>query len=167
MDNTLRKNEEINDQKIKLVLEDGEMHGEISSFDAFSLSSEKGLDLIEVCPSNNGDLAICKLMNYGKMKYDREKKCKKMHKEVTKIMKFHLNISDHDLDIKNRKVLEFLSKRKKVQYMLELRGGEKRMIDAAKEKMEFNLEGFRDKATWKEVIVKDNKSGILVLLNPI
>ena len=73
----VRMNDGIRYPKMKLVMPDGKMYGEINLYEARNLANEYGLDLVEVQPPVNGNLPICKLIDYGKQKYKEEKSKKK------------------------------------------------------------------------------------------
>jgi len=163
MTKSYRINGDITEKKVKLVMEDGQMKGNIEIYDALDIAEGLGLDLVEVSPSKGTELAICKLIDYGKLKYKRNKH-KKTHKEVMKEIRFHYNISEHDLEVKNKKVKEFLSKKYKVKYVLELRGREKYLGDKISEKMTSALNQFDGLAQWNEP--SRNGRNLSVMLNP-
>ena len=113
--------------------------------------------VVEVSPSHNGNLSICKLLDYGKMKYENNKNKKKHKKrEVTKEIRFGVNISSHDLEVKNKKVLSLLEKKFKVKYVLFLKGREKQHILEAEEKMNNGLKSFDGFARWDKVQFSGN-----------
>ena len=161
-----RVNNQITEKKIRLVSPDGKIHDVISIERAKQLAQESDLDLVEVSIADNGNLAICKLLDYGKIKYNQSKIDRhQMHQEKTKQIKFRLNISDHDLETKNKKVEECLAHKYKVQYILELKGSQLKHIDLALKKISDNLELFKDKATWTEP--KISGKSLSSMLNPI
>jgi translation initiation factor IF-3 len=149
VNSVLYMNDQIMSKIVNLIGEDGKKIGECSITDALSIASDKGFDLVQVSKSDK--IPICKLMDYGKLQYKKKKNCKKAHKEVIKEIKFHLNISDHDLETKHRKVKEFLSKKYKIKYVLELRGRNIGKMDQARQKMSDNLKDFEGLATWDKV----------------
>ncbi len=164
-----RINNQITDKIIDLVQPDKGIEKNISVYDAIDISKELGLDLVEMSPSKNGKNAICKILDYGKLKYKESKK-HKAHKQITKEIKFNMNISEHDLEVKNKKVNEFLKKKYIVKYSMELKGyREKSLVDVAKNKMEDCLKEFEDKATWPLLSVSSNgnKIRLLTVLSPI
>jgi translation initiation factor IF-3 len=77
----------------------------------------------------------------------------------TKEIRYRFNISDHDLAVKHRKVLEFLSKHYTVKYALELKGREKSLVDRGLQKLQQNLEEFRELALWKDPYVSIGSNG--------
>lgn len=150
MKNAYRINSGITASEIRLVLDDGEMYGIVALVKAMNIGRDKGLDVVEVSPSRNGEPPICKLIDYGKLKYENKKHKKNNHVKKIKEIKYGFNISDHDLAVKHRKVMEFLSKDMKVKYILEIRGRQSMMVEEGKEKILFNLEMFKDVAKWDE-----------------
>ena len=159
-----RVNEQIQENNVKLILEDGEMYGDISIDYAIEIANEKDLDLVEIAPANNGNLSICKLIDYGKLKYQEAKK-KKQKKEVKKEIKVNLNISDHDLEFKNKKVLDFLQKGYLVKFSLVLKGRENALKDMAENKLNSILQKFAELAKWDDI--KFSNKSLFVTLKPI
>lgn len=162
-------NNGIKEKKVNLVQPDGSLLKDIDINDAIGIAKELELDLVEVSSSKKGRNATCKILDYGKLKYKESKK-KKANKQVIKEIRFNFNISEHDLEVKNKKVLQFLEKRYIVRYSLILRGNrEEALVDIAKNRMENNLEKFKEKGTW--IPVKATKSGrmirLLTVLSPI
>jgi len=164
MDKAYKKNNEIKDKNIKLVMSDGTMRGIIDTKEALKIADDLNMDLVEVCPSINNNLTICKILDYGKLKYKENKKKNHEHKEVIKEMKFSFNISDHDLEIKHKKIINFLLKKYKVKYTLELKGRENKMINEVKEKINIILKSFEGMAKWEEPQIKGRK--IIIFLIP-
>lgn len=146
-----RINRQINSGQVNLVLSDGSMRESVPFAEALSIAENENLDLVEVSVSQRGKIPVCKILDYGRMMYHQSKK-KKANKQVqhTKEIKYSFNISDHDLEVKHKKVFEFLSKNYIVRYILELRGRQKHMKEEALQKIKENLVIFVDVATWKE-----------------
>jgi translation initiation factor IF-3 len=164
-----RVNNQIEDKIIDLVQEGKGIEKNVNIHDAINLSNELGLDLVEITPFKNGKNAICKILDYGKLKYKETKK-HKSHKQVIKEIKFNINISEHDLGIKNKKVHEFLGKKYIVRYSMELKGyREKSLIEVAKNNMINYLKEFENKATWTPLNVSfgGSRVKILVVLSPL
>ena len=151
-------NDQIKESKINLVLEDGTMMSEEISVDnALKLASEKGVDLVRVSSFEDERISICKLMNYGKMKY-KKKRSKKSKKERIKEIRCSFNISSHDLDTKHKKVLNILSKKQPVRYVLELKGRQSGMVEEGKRMMMANLRAFEGVAVWEEPKMSKSRS---------
>ena len=154
-------NHQIKARQVCLVLPDGSMKGEVPFSEALLIAEEENLDLVEMSTSKGGKPPVCKIIDYGKMMYQQSKKSKS-NKQIkhTKEIKYGFRISDHDLDVKHRKVEEFLSKHYTVRYILELRGREKSMIEKASSKIKNNLIRFEEIATWKDPRVSENSKRI-------
>ena len=144
-------NNQIKAQKVNLILLDGSMKETIQLHEALKIGEEKGLDVVEVSQSGKNGLSTCKLLDFGKMMYNQGKK-KKSKRQIqhVKEIKYGLSIDPHDLSIRHKKIMKFLSKKYIVKYVLELSGRQKSMVDSASESYNTNIEEFRDLATWKK-----------------
>ena len=122
----LRINEEIRVREVRLVGETGEQLGIYPIKDALREATEKGLDLVEVAP--NAKPPVCRLMDYGKFRYEqskRERESRKKQKIVTvKEVKIRPKIDDHDLDFKTKNAERFLKDGDKVKVTVMFRGRE-------------------------------------------
>lgn len=111
---------------MRLIDEAGEQMGIVSFDEAMELARSAGLDLVEV--ASNAEPPVCKIMDYGKLKYDQKKKDqeskKKQHIIRVKEVRFRPRISDHDLGIKLNRVKKFISEGNKVKITLMYRGRE-------------------------------------------
>ena len=111
---------------MRLIGEAGEQMGIVSFDEAMELAKSAGLDLVEV--ASNAEPPVCKIMDYGKLKYDQKKKDqeskKKQHIIRVKEVRFRPRISDHDLGIKLNRVKKFISEGNKVKITLMYRGRE-------------------------------------------
>lgn len=121
-----RINNEINAKQIRVVDADGEMRGVMTPREAMVLAEEAGLDLVEISP--NAEPPVCKILDYGKYKYEQQKKAAEARKNQKVIelkeIKLRPNIDDHDFDIKMRSAKAFLSEGDKVKITLRFRGRE-------------------------------------------
>lgn len=150
MDREYRVNNRIKEVEVQLVLPDGNMMGTIPIRQALEKAEEFELDLVEVSPRRNDQAAVCKIIDYGKLKYDQSKKHKQPRPHSVKEIHCNFRISDHDLEIKNKKVRQLLEKKHQVRYYIELRGREKGMVDQAMEKISGSLSSFADLGTWNK-----------------
>jgi translation initiation factor IF-3 len=102
------------------------MLGVMPTRDAQKLAEQQGLDLVEISP--NADPPVCKIMDFGKFRYDESIKRKQARKtqsrQQIKEVKFHANVDDHDLQTKMRHMREFLAEGDKVKVTLQYRGRE-------------------------------------------
>ncbi len=100
--------------------------GEVDTDSALAMAEEEGLDLVEVSP--NADPPVCKILDYGKLKYQEQKKAseaRKRQKTVdVKEIKMRPNIDTHDYDVKMRNVVKFLEGGDKVKVTMRFRGRE-------------------------------------------
>ena len=121
-----RVNQEIRAENIRLIGEDGEMSGVVSANEGLKQARDAGLDLVEISPTAKPP--VCKVMDYGKYKYQKQKKAqeaKKKQKTVDiKEIKLRPRIDKHDLEIKMRNVHKFLDAGDKVKFTLRFRGRE-------------------------------------------
>ena len=111
---------------VRLVDADGEMAGVVELAEARERADEVGLDLVEISP--NADPPVCKILDYGKFKYDAQKRANEARKKQktfeVKEIKMRPNIDQHDYDVKMRSVTKFLGDGDKVKVTLRFRGRE-------------------------------------------
>ncbi len=121
-----RVNGEIRAQKIRLIGVDGSQLGIFGNADALRIARDQGLDLVEIAP--NAEPPVCRIMDYGKYKYEQAIKAKKARKNQTKIeikeMKFRPKIDKGDYETKKGHVIRFLDKGNKVKITIMFRGRE-------------------------------------------
>jgi translation initiation factor IF-3 len=121
----LRINEHIRVREVRLIKDDGEQRV-LSTHEALLLAREQGLDLVEVAP--NGAPPVVKIMNYGKFKFENDKKNRESKKKQKLIklkeIRMQPKIDDHDLDFKSKHVREFLNEGNKVKVTIRFRGRE-------------------------------------------
>ena len=119
-------NEDIRFKEVRCNADNGESHGIMSSREALALADEAGLDLVCIAP--NAKPPVVKIMNYGKFKYQQEKKLKEARKNqkiiVTKEIKLSVKIAQNDIDYKVKHAREFLEKGNHVKFRVFLRGRE-------------------------------------------
>ncbi|MBY5988437.1 MULTISPECIES: translation initiation factor IF-3 [Roseovarius] len=121
-----RINDKIRVPEIRLIGADGENVGVVTPERAMGMAEEAGLDLVEISP--NANPPVCKIMDYGKYKYEqqkRESEARKKQKVIeVKEVKFRPNTDTHDYDVKMRNVFRFLENGDKVKITLRFRGRE-------------------------------------------
>jgi translation initiation factor IF-3 len=122
----VRVNERIRIPEIRLIDEDGSHIGVIRTRDALEMARERGLDLVEVQP--NASPPVCRLMDYGKFRYEesrRERESRKRQKSaIVKEVRLRPKIDEHDLETKGRQVQRFLEAGDKVKLSVLFRGRE-------------------------------------------
>ncbi|MBQ9068131.1 MAG: translation initiation factor IF-3 [Eggerthellaceae bacterium] len=121
-----RLNEEIRAREVRLIGYDGEQMGIYPISSAQQIADDEGLDLVEIAP--NADPPVCRIMDYGKFKYDQAIKAKQARKNQSKIetkeMKFRPKIDVGDYETKKKHVLRFLDSGSKVKITIMFRGRE-------------------------------------------
>lgn len=122
----LEINEEIRDREVRLIDQDGEQLGVVTGKSALELSIEKKLDLVKIAPQAKPP--VCKIMDYGKYKYElskKEKEAKKKQKTISvKEVRLSPKIEEHDLNVKASQAKKFLANGDKVKVTLRFRGRE-------------------------------------------
>ena len=121
-----RRNADITVPRVRVIEDDGSQVGIMMTADALKRAQEAGLDLVEVSP--NADPPVCKIMDYGKFKYEEQKKkneARKKQKTIdVKEIKLRPNIDRHDYDVKMRSIVKFLNEGDKVKVTMRFRGRE-------------------------------------------
>lgn len=122
----LQINEEIRDKELRLIDSDGSQLGVVSLSQALNLASEKKLDLVKIAPQAKP--VVCKIMDYGKYRFEqakREKESKKNQRIMTlKEIRLSLNIDTHDFNTKLKHASKFISGGNKVKVSIRFRGRE-------------------------------------------
>ncbi len=122
----LRVNDDITEDKIRLIDDSGENHGTVDLEKGLTMAKSAGLDLVEISP--NAEPPVCKILDYGRFRYAAQKKAslaKKKQKTVeVKEIKLRPGIEKHDYDVKMRAVDKFLTQGDKVKITLRFRGRE-------------------------------------------
>jgi len=126
-----RVNERIRAREVRLIDENGEMMGVMPPGRALDIARERNLDLVEVSP--NAMPPVCKLMDYGRFKYEQAKKeneARKHQKTITlKEIRMRPRTDEHDVAVKTRKIQEFLAEGDKVRVSVQFKGAEMRHPD--------------------------------------
>ena len=121
-----RVNERIRVPQVRVIGDDGSQIGVLAVREALTLAQSKGLDLVEVSPTARPP--VCRIMDYGKFKYEQNlrarKAKKKQHHTHLKEIKMRPKIDDHDYDFKMRHARDFLGERDKVKFTITFRGRE-------------------------------------------
>jgi len=122
----LRTNEQIRVREVRLIDDKGEQMGVVLAVEALRMARELGLDLVEIAPQSVPP--VCKILDYGKFKFEQEKKLKdnRKNQKIVKIKEIRMQpkIDDHDLDFKSKHVREFLNEGNKVKVTIRFRGRE-------------------------------------------
>ena len=127
-------NEQIRDREVRLIGEDGEQLGIMSSREAMTIAAEANLDLVKIAPTAKPP--VCKIIDYGKYKYEqtrKEKEAKKKQKTVeVKEVRLSPNIDTNDLNTKVNNAKKFIGKGNKVKVTLRFRGREMAHVQSSK-----------------------------------
>ncbi len=124
--NEPRVNRQISSASIRLVDQNGNMVGVVTAAEGLRMAEQAGLDLVEISP--NASPPVCKILDYGKYRYEAQKKAHEARRKQKVIqikeIKLRPTIDKHDLDIKVRNVTKFLEDGDKVRITLRFRGRE-------------------------------------------
>ncbi|MGF6375891.1 translation initiation factor IF-3 [Clostridiales Family XIII bacterium PM5-7] len=131
-------NEEIRDKELRVIDDEGNMLGIMSRDEALDLADQKKLDLVNISP--NANPPVCKILDYGKYRYElqkREKEAKKKQKTIqVKEIRLSTFIEDHDIQVKAKTACKFLEEGDKVKVSLRFRGREKDYTARGREVMQ-------------------------------
>ncbi|MDH5681523.1 MAG: translation initiation factor IF-3 [Spirochaetota bacterium] len=127
----LRINKQIRVPEIRLIDDEGNQLGVVNTDEALKMAEEKELDLVEISPQASPP--VCKVLDYGKFKFDQKKRLKEAKKKQARVqlkeIKMRPKIDSHDYDYKKKHIEEFLAKGDKVKITLQFRGREMAHID--------------------------------------
>jgi translation initiation factor IF-3 len=141
-----RINDRIRARQIRVIDEEGEQLGIMAPQDGLRMAEERGLDLVEVAP--NADPPVCRLIDYGKYRYQQTKRAKEskkhQHTVTVKEIKYRPKISDHDFEFKTNHVKEFLEAGNKVKITIMFRGREMAHPEFGRHLLERVLEDVKD-----------------------
>ena len=158
-------NEQIRDKEIRLVGSDGEQLGIMSSREAQKIADEAGLDLVKIAP--NAKPPVCKIIDYGKYRYEmarKEKEAKKKQKTMeVKEVRLSPNIDTNDLNTKANNARKFLSKGDKVKVTLRFRGREMAHVGYSKQILDSFYEKLEDIAVVDKAPKMEGRSMVMFL----
>lgn len=139
-------NEKISAEEVRVVGAEGEALGILPTAEAIALAKAKEMDLVEVSPK--AEPPVCKILDYGHFKYQKEKDARKQKaqsKEVeTKGIRLSVRIGDHDKGVRRKQALKFLERGDKVKIELVMRGREKAHKDVARQVVNDFIDSLRD-----------------------
>lgn len=131
-------NERIRASKVRLIDAQGKQMGILSLEQALEIARKEGVDLVEVAPQANPP--VCRLLDYGKLKYQLDKKRRKAKKkqfgDVLKEIRLSYHIGEHDLETKIKKIYRFLQEGHKVKVSVRFKGRERIYRDEGKHLLE-------------------------------
>lgn len=147
--NDLMINEEIRDREVRVVDQNGEQLGVMSARQALELAEERQLDLVKIAPTARPP--VCKLMDYGKYRFEqskREREIRKNQKVVTiKEVRLSATIEDHDIEVREKQAIKFLKDGDKVKATIRFRGRQIAHSEIGMEVMKDFAERIKDYGT--------------------
>lgn len=160
-----RMNEKIRAREIRVIGEDGEQFGILTVNEALALAAEKSLDLVEISP--NATPPVCKIMDYGKFKYEKTKKEKENKKKqknvVIKEIRIKPHIDEHDKETKISQIKKFIEKEYKVKISLRLSGREKLHAESAVKILDEFADSFEETAIVEKKYGKEQVQKFVML----
>ena len=138
----MRINEDIRVREVRLIDQNGEQAGIVATSEALNMAQELDLDLVEVSPQARPP--VCKLLNYGKYKYELEKKSREQKKKTSHVrlkeVRMQPKIEQHDMAFKTKHVQDFLGQGNKVKVTIRFRGRELAHTELGRVKLDKILE---------------------------
>lgn len=158
-------NEQIRDKEVRLIGENGEQLGVMPSREAMRLAEEAGLDLVKIAPTAKPP--VCKIVDYGKYRYEqirKEKEARKKQKTIeVKEIRLSPNIDTNDLNTKVNAARKFLSKGDKVKITLRFRGREMAHMNNSKHILDDIAESLSDIAVVEKAPKVEGRSMTMFL----
>lgn len=163
-----RVNERIRIREVRLIDEEGNQVGVIPTFEALQMARDRGLDLVEVAP--NAMPPVCRLMDYGKFRYEQSRKEResRKHQHVVELKEVRIRpkIDDHDLETKGRQAAKFLTAGDKVKVTVLFRGREMAHPDIGKGLLDQMADFLRPHATVEQPPRMEGRT-MTMFLNPL
>jgi len=164
--NETRVNERIRVPQVRVIGEDGAQLGILAVREALALAQEKNLDLVEVSPTARPP--VCRIMDYGKFKYEQSKRervaRKKQHVQHLKEIKLRPKIDDHDFDFKVEHARQFLKERDKVKVTLTFRGREMAHPELGHQMMQRVIADLAEYGSPESIPRSEGRSLVMVVL---
>ncbi len=158
-------NEQIRANKVQLIDENGEKKGVMSFHDALNLAYDKKLDLVMVSP--NPEMPVCKIMNYGKYKFEQSKKEKEARKKQktleVKEIRITPNIEQHDFEFKAKNARRFIEDGNKVRITLKFRGRELNYVKLGEEVLQKFIQELSDISVPEKKPILEGKNMFIIL----
>jgi translation initiation factor IF-3 len=153
--------------EIRVIDDEGNQLGVMATADAMKIAEERSLDLVEIAP--NVRPPVCKIMDYGKFKYEQSKKArdskKKQHVSHLKEIKLRPKIEEHDFQFKMRHAEKFLNNKDKVKFTIMFRGREMEHIDLGEKLLNRVVEEFSEIAMMEKSPIRMGRI-ISMILGP-
>lgn len=162
-------NRQIREKEVQVISDDGEKLGVLSIDEAIEIAEEKNLDLVLVSP--NATPVFCKLMNYGKYKFEQAKKEKESRKNQKTVelkeIRVTPNIGDHDFGFKSKNARAFLEAGNKVKFTVRFRGRELNNVKAGETVLNKFAEDLSDISTVEKKPFLEGKTMFVILTKKI
>ena len=158
-------NEEIHDKELRIIGSDGQQLGIMSAKDALNLAEQKNLDLVKIAPHSNPP--VCKIMDYGKYRFEqakREKEARKNQRVVDiKEVRLSLNIDTHDFEFKCKNAEKFLKDGNKVKITVRFRGREMNYVKLGENVLNKFMESLKDISNVEKKPLLEGKNMFIIL----
>ncbi len=158
-------NQMITHDKVMLIDDEGEKRGVVSLAEALNIAANAELDLVEVSP--NASPPVCKVLDYGKLKYQNQKKANEARKKQktvdVKEIKLRPNIDTHDYDVKMRSVEKFINAGDKVKVTMRFRGREMAHQDLGRALLDRVRDQFEETAKIEATPKMEGRQMVMVL----
>ncbi len=160
-------NDRIRISPIRVVNAEGEMLGEMETAVALRMAQDEGLDLVEVSPDARPP--VCRIMNYGKVIYERQKKSggPRQHKTQLKQLRLRAKTGQHDIEVKVNKAREFLERRDKVKINVMFKGRENAHHERGTEMLTEIIKMLQDIASVEQAPRMESGKMMSILLTPL
>ncbi|MCR5587274.1 MAG: translation initiation factor IF-3 [Lachnospiraceae bacterium] len=163
--NNLAVNEQIRDKEVRLIGEHGDQLGIMSAKEAYKTARDAGLDLVKIAP--NAKPPVCKIVDYGKYRYELSRKEKEARKKqrVTSVkeIRFSPNIDPNDLNTKANQARKFIEKGDKVKVSLRFRGRELAHINYSKQILDEFFEKLSEVAVMDKPPKMEGRSMVMII----
>ncbi|MFH1242881.1 MAG: translation initiation factor IF-3 [Pseudomonadota bacterium] len=164
----VRVNERIRSRMVMLISAEGKQLGIVPVNEALGVARDKGLDLVEVAP--NSDPPVCRVMDYGKFKYQASKKVQETRKKgrggLLKEIKLRPNTEDHDLGFKIKSMRRFLEKKNRVKVTIFFRGREVAYANAGVELLKRVANEVMDMGTVEQEPMQEARNRMSMVIVP-
>jgi len=151
--------------EVRVVLDDGTMLGVMSTQEALRKAEERNLDLVEINPKSNPP--VCKILDFGKYKYEEKKRASEAKKKQTvvelKEVKLRPKTDDHDLEVKLRAARRFLTSGNKVKFTVRFRGREITHPERARMQLDWIMENIVDLANLEQRPTMEGRTMSLII----
>jgi translation initiation factor IF-3 len=164
----VRINEQIRSREVRLISAEGEQLGILSLRDALESARSEGFDLVEVAP--NSDPPVCRVMDYGKFRYQTSKKVQEARKKSRggqmKEIKLRPHTEDHDLEFKIKNLKKFLEKKSRVKVTVFFRGREMAYMNAGEDILKRVAEGVSEDGAIEQPPTREARNRMTMVIIP-